>query len=164
LFLKCPVVFSVEWPGQIRDCGAVDWKTEPTDYFPLADILRLDFAKRFEDGELSSLRPNVRTGGALPKPRCRKNADPSEFVFAPIVLQICGFAFSFLSVSAQNRFPLGGRISCKLPGIWRADIVYSAHHEVNPSTSAWIAPQGFELQPGSARMLSSQPTRMCGGL
>jgi hypothetical protein len=62
-------------------------KPEPTDYFLLADILRLDFAKRFEAGELSSLGPNVGTGGALPKPRCSKNADPSEFVFAPIVLQ-----------------------------------------------------------------------------
>jgi hypothetical protein len=30
--------------------------------------------------------------------------------------------------------------------------------EVNPSTSARIAPQGFELQPVSARILSSQPT------
>jgi hypothetical protein len=137
-------------------------KPEPTDYFPLADILRLDFAKRFEGGELSSLGPNVRTGGALPKPRCSKNADPFEFVFAPIVLQICGFAFSFLSLSAQNRCPLGGRISGTLRGIQCADIVYSAHHEVNPGTSAWIAPQGFELQP-SARILSSQPTGMCGG-
>jgi hypothetical protein len=38
------------------------------------------------------------TGGALPKPRCSENADPSESLFAiPIVLQIRGFAFSFLS-------------------------------------------------------------------
>src|ERR1700722_12406303 len=47
----------------------------------------------------------------------------------------CGFAFSFLSWSAQNRFPLSGRISSELPGIRCSDTVSAAHQRC-PSTSA----------------------------
>jgi hypothetical protein len=43
------------------DFSRITGKQEVTDYFLLADIAQRDFAKRFERGELSSRRPDIRT-------------------------------------------------------------------------------------------------------
>lgn len=37
LFLKCPVVFALEWPGQIRDCGRMPGKREVIPKVRVAD-------------------------------------------------------------------------------------------------------------------------------